>query len=189
MIWKESGWLSGVLLTSVPAPAAASSTERSASSERACAYNQVEGGVVLSSVFVLFHAALQSLKRQNLKTEIEEGKQERNICRGGQRAHSSLSPDHTGAPRAWQDVRHIIVVTERRPASWQTRARPSGEFPGCSAAGTLHFHARGAWIQSLVRELRFCKPHSAAKEEKKEQGLLYCQGLCSEEGKQRTEGL
>lgn len=107
-----------------------------------CAYNQVEGGVVLSSMCVLFHAALQSLKRQNLKTEIEEGKQERDICRGGQRAHSSLSLDHTGASRAC-DVRHIIVVTERRPASWQTGARPSGEFPGCSAAGTLHFHCKG----------------------------------------------
>jgi hypothetical protein len=102
----------------------------------------VEGGVVLSSMCVLFHAALQSLKRQNLKTEIEEGKQERDICRGGQRAHSSLSLDHTGASRAC-DVRHIIVVTERRPASWQTGARPSGEFPGCSAAGTLHFHCKG----------------------------------------------
>lgn len=60
---------------SVLAPAAASSTESSASSERACAYNQVEGGFVLSSVFILFLAALQSLKRQNLKMEIEEGKQ------------------------------------------------------------------------------------------------------------------
>jgi hypothetical protein len=73
---------------------------------------------------------------------IEEGKQERDICRGGQRAHSSLSLDHTGASRAC-DMRHIIVVTERRPASWQTGARPSGEFPGCSAAGTLHFHCKG----------------------------------------------
>lgn len=82
-------------------------------------------------------------RKTKFKTEIEEGKQERNICRGGQRAHSSLSPDHNGASRAWQDGRHIIVVTERRPASWQTGARPSGEFPGCSAAGTLHFHCKG----------------------------------------------
>lgn len=133
-----------MLLTSVPAPAAASSTESSASSERACAYNQVEGGFVLSSVFVLFHAALQPLKRQNLKTDIEEGKQgEKDLPGWAEGALLAVSGPHWSIQGMAGCEASPTVFTERRPASWQTRARPSGEVPGCSAVGTLHFHCKG----------------------------------------------
>ena len=121
-----------------------------------------------SSVFVLFHAALQSLKRQNLKTEIEEGKQgEKDLPGWAEGALLAVSGPHWSIQGMAGCEASPTVFTERRPASWQTRARPSGEVPGCSAAGTLLSTAKGAWIQSLVRELRFRKPHSAAKEKKK----------------------
>lgn len=80
---------------------------REPASERACAYNQVEGGFVLSSVFVLFHAAFHTdVKRQNLKNRDRrrETRRERSARVGRGLTPSSL--DHTGASRAWQDVRH-----------------------------------------------------------------------------------
>ena len=40
----------------------------------------------------------------------------------------------------------------------------------------LHFHCRGAWIQSLVRELRSCMPPSMARKQRKENKLLVYKG-------------
>ena len=42
-----------------------------------------------------------------------------------------------------------------------------GEFPGGPVVRTPCFHCRGARVQTLVRELRFHKPHGTAKKKKK----------------------
>ena len=46
-----------------------------------------------------------------------------------------------------------------------TQKRLCGDFPGNLTVGIWHFHCR---VQSLVRELRFHKPHSMAGQKKKD---------------------
>jgi hypothetical protein len=82
--------------------------------------------------------------------------------------HSSLSLDHTGASRAWQDVRHhpqCLQNGDQHPGRQEQGLL--GKSLAVQQLGLCTSTARGAWIQSLVRELRFRKPHSAAKEKKK----------------------
>lgn len=87
---------------------------------------------------------IQPLKRQNLKTEIEEGKQgEKDLPGWAEGALLAVSGPHWSIQGMAGCEASPTVFTERRPASWQTRARPSGEVPGCSAVGTLHFHCKG----------------------------------------------
>lgn len=52
VIWKESSWLSGVLLTRVPTPTARFSKGSAIPSERPCAHDKVECGFVLPSMSV-----------------------------------------------------------------------------------------------------------------------------------------
>ena len=47
------------------------------------------------------------------------------------------------------------------------RNQSPGDFPGSLVIKSLHFHCRGSWVQSLVRELRSCKPGSSKNKPKK----------------------
>lgn len=79
------------------------------------------------------------------------------------------------------------VFTERETTSWRTEQGLLGS-PGLfSKAGTLHFHCKGGLDSIPVRERRFHKPHSAAKEKKRARpSCIWLYRSLFRGGKQRT---
>ena len=50
------------------------------------------------------------------------------------------------------------------------------EFPGGPVVRTLHFHCQGAWVRSVVRTLRSCKPRGQKKKRRGGEGHRSLQG-------------
>ena len=65
-----------------------------------------------------------------------------------------------------------LLFHEKRPCALAIKSTDSGEFPG--ALVWIWCFTAVSWVQSLVRELRFCKPHGVAR---KKESRLRCQTI------------
>ena len=68
---------------------------------------------------------------------------------------------------------YIIALDKREKqakdihcTAYKTNKALYGHFPGSAAVKTPHFHLRGAWVQSLVEELKSHMPDGTTKKGK-----------------------
>ena len=104
---------------------------------------------------------------------IDFGAQENKIC---YRFHFPPSTCHkvcrANAPASWQFLLSpscfrtglsSLLSHGKRPCALAIKSMDSGEFPG--GLVWIWCFTAGAWVQSLVRELRSCKPHGVVRKQ------------------------